>query len=116
MVKKFGKLLVILLAIFGLFQLTALAFPGLKNILNDPAVVNTPMVKGAIDYANQVLPEDRQIQIPEYSQPPTITNIVTQKISQKASEIAAEAVDNVKDSAQDQVCKALIQKITTECQ
>ncbi len=48
MFKQSGKLLIILLAIYGLIQLTSQAFPGLKDLLNDPAVVNTPMVKGAI--------------------------------------------------------------------
>lgn len=123
MLKQTGRILVILLALYGLVQLTSLAFPGLKNILNDPAVVNTPMVKGAIDYANQVLPESNQIVIPEYSPDPneektitgTITNTVTEKVTEKISEVATEAVDSVKDSAQDQVCKALTQKLQSEC-
>jgi|GEM_PF-4455219 hypothetical protein len=123
MLKQTGRILVIILALYGLVQLTSLAFPGLKNILNDPAVVNTPMVKGAIDYANQVLPESQQIVIPEYSPDPnedktitgTITNTVTEKVTEKISEVATEAVDSVKDEASDQVCKALTQKLQSEC-
>ena len=123
MLKQTGRILVIILALYGLVQLTPLAFPGLKNILNDPAVVNTPMVKGAIDYANQVLPESQQIVIPEYSPDPnedktitgTITNTVTEKVTEKISEVATEAVDSVKDEASDQVCKALTQKLQSEC-
>lgn len=124
MLKQSGRIIVILLALFGLVQLTSLAFPGLKNILNDPAIVNTPMVKGVIDYANQVLPESNQIKIPEYSPNPdeektitgTVTNTVTEKITEKVSEAASDAVDSVKDSAQDQVCKALFEKLESECQ
>lgn len=123
MLKTVGRILIILLAVYGLIQLISLAFPGLKNLLNDPAVVNTPMVKGAIDYANQVLPESQQIVIPEYSPDPigqktitgTITNTVTEKVTEKIQEVATDAVDSVKDSAQDQVCKALTQKLKSEC-
>ena len=123
MLKQFGRVLVVLLAIYGLIQLTSLAFPNLRNFLNNPTVINTPMVKGAIDYANQILPESQQIKIPEYSPDSnqektitgTITNTVTQKITEKISEVATEAVDNVKDSAQDQVCKALLKKLESEC-
>ena len=119
MFKTTGRILVILLAVYGLVQLTSLAFPGLKTLLNAPAVVNTPMVKGAIDYANQVLPDSSQIKIPEYSPNPdeenTITGTVTNTVTEKVSEVASDAVDSVKDSAQDQVCKALFQKLQSEC-
>ena len=124
MIKQIGRIFVTLLAIYGLVQLISFAFPGLKTLLNNPAVVNTPMVKGAIDYANQVLPESQQIKIPEYSPNPddettitgAVTNTVTEKITEKVSEAASDAVDSVKDSAQDQVCKALFEKLESECQ
>lgn len=123
MIKLVGKGIVAILALYGLAQLTSLAFPGLKNLLNDPAVVNTPMVKGAIDYANQVLPEANQIKIPEYSPYPsdqrtiteTITHTVTEKVTEKASEVATDAIDTVKDNAHDQFCQSLINKVQEEC-
>lgn len=78
------------------------------------------MVKGAIDYANQVLPETQQIKIPEYSPSPdlsekTITGVITEKITNKVTETATEAVDAVKDEASSQVCKALYEKLESEC-
>mgnify|MGYP000429733045 FL=1 len=78
------------------------------------------MVKGAIDYANQVLPETQQIKIPEFSPDPitnqkTITGIITEKVTEKVNETASEAVDAVKEEASDQVCKALYQKLESEC-
>ena len=120
MVKKLGKILTIGFALFGVVQLTSLAFPGLKNLIFNPKVVNTPMVKGAIDYANQVLPETQQIKIPEFSPDPitnqkTITGIFTEKVTEKVNETASEAVDAVKEEASDQVCKALYQKLESEC-
>jgi len=120
MIKILGKVLTIAFALYGVINLTTLAFPGLKNMFFNPKVVNTPMVKGAIDYANQVLPESQQIQIPEFSPDPdisdqTITGVITEKITEKVSETANDAVDAVKNEASSQVCQALYQKLESEC-
>lgn len=119
MIKSIGKILVIILALYGFLNLISLAFPGLKNILLHPKVVNTPAVKGAIDYANQILSESNQIRIPEYSPPSgsdkSVVDTITEKINKKVSDTASKAVDNVKAQASDQVCKALYQKLESEC-
>lgn len=121
MLKQSARILVILLALYGLIQLTSLIFPGLKSFFKNSKVTNTPMIKGAIDYVNQILPASNQIQIPESSpnsnqDPKNITDTITNTVTEKITQVTADTFKSVKDSTQEQVCKALFAKLETECQ
>lgn len=108
------KIIISALSLYGVINLAQDIKPLLGIAASDPRVANSNLVKGAIDSANQVLPESKQLVLPAptpIAVPATITQIITEKVT----EITKEASSNVKEAAKSQVCREITKQIEKEC-
>lgn len=117
MAKLIIKVLLMALTVYGAINVAKDVSPWVKGLLSEPQIARSPAVKSAIDTANQLLPENQQLTLPEASQPVTdeVTKTITQLITEKITQTAASTTENLKESAHDQVCKEILTKVIDQC-
>ena len=117
MAKLALKIILILLTVYGAVTLVKDATPLIKQLLGRPEVSRNPAVKSAIDTANQVLPENQQLTLPETPvvQTDEVTKTITQIITERVTETAASTTENLKQSAYEQVCQEILTKVIDQC-
>jgi hypothetical protein len=117
MAKLVLKIIFLLLTVYGAVTLVKDLAPAVRGLLGQPEVARLPAVKSAIDTANQVLPENQQLSLPENSvnEPDEVTKTITQIITERITETAASTTENLKQSAHEQVCQEILTKVIDQC-
>lgn len=116
----FVRIVLIILALFGLYKMFPQISKPVDYYLNNPSFQKSVVVP-AITTANNILPDKIKIPTPqvmgtstEYVGESPLKQI-TDEVSSKAGQIASEQIEQIKKSASDQFCKVLIEKIKTDC-
>jgi hypothetical protein len=112
------KLILGVLTVYGGFNLVKDLSPLWAEIATSPQVTRSPTVKSAIDVANQVLPQNQQLGLPEITTettPEIIEKTITQIITEKVSQTASTTTDNLSKAAHDQVCQEILTKVIDQC-
>lgn len=116
----FIRILLIVLALFGLYKMFPQIAGPIDYYVKNPSF-QTQVVSPAVNMANKVLPAKIQIPTPaimgvatEYTGDSPLKSI-TDEISKQAASLAASQVEQIKKAASDQFCSILIEKIKTEC-
>lgn len=117
MAKLTLKIILILLTVYGAVTVVKDITPLVREFLGQPEVARLPAVKSAIDTANQVLPENQQLSLPDtsVSEPDEVTKTITQIITERITETAASTTENLKQSAHEQVCQEILTKVIDQC-
>ena len=116
----FVRILLIVLALFGLYKMFPQVSKAVDYYIKNPTFQNSVVIP-AVKTANNILPDKIKIPTPQvmgsyadYSSASPLKQI-TDEVSSKAAELATEQINQIKKSASDQFCTILIEKIKTDC-
>lgn len=116
----FVRILLIVLALFGLYKMFPQVSKAVDFYIKNPKFQES-FVAPAIKTANNVLPDKIKIPTPQvmgtftdYSGDSPLKQI-TDEVSSKAAELATEQLIQIKKAASDQFCTILLEKIKSDC-
>jgi len=116
----FVRIILITLAIFGLYKMFPQISGPVDYYLKNPSFQNSFVIP-AVNTANGILPSKLQIPTPQvmgtytdYSGDSPLKQI-TDEVTKKAADLANEQINQIKKSASDQFCSILIEKIKADC-
>jgi hypothetical protein len=116
----FVRIILIVLALFGLYKMFPQISKPVDYYVKNPAFQNSVIVP-AVQSANKILPDKIKIPTPQvmgtytdYSGDSPLKQI-TDEVSKKAADLANEQIIQIKKSASDQFCSILIEKIKSDC-
>lgn len=116
----FVRILLIILALFGLYKMFPQVSKFADYYIKNPKFQNSVVVP-AVTTANNILPDKIKIPTPQvmgtytdYSGDSPLKQI-TSDVSSKAAEIANEQLNQIKKAASDQFCSILLEKIKADC-
>jgi len=116
----FIRIVLIVLAIFGLYKMFPQISEPVDYYIKNPDFQNSVVVP-AVKTANNVLPDKFKIPTPQvmgtytdYSQDSPLKQI-TDEVTKKAADLANDQINQIKKSAADQFCSILIEKIKADC-
>lgn len=116
----FVRIILVMLAIFGLYKLFPQISKPVDYYIKNPSFQNSVVIP-AIKTANNILPDKLKIQTPQimgtytdYSGDSPLKQI-TDEVSKKAADLANDQINQIKKSAADQFCTILIEKIKSDC-
>lgn len=117
----FVRIVIIALAIFGLYKMFPQISKPVDYYIKNPNFQNS-VVAPVVNVANNVLPSKIKIPTPEimgvstdYAEGDSPLKQLTDQVSSKAGELASEQLDQIKKTASDQFCKVLLEKIKNDC-
>lgn len=116
----FVRILLIVLALFGLYKMFPQVSKFVDYYVKNPTFQNSVIVP-AVKTANTVLPDKIKIPTPQvmgtytdYSGDSPLKQI-TSEVSSKAAELANDQLNQIKKAASDQFCTILLEKIKSDC-
>jgi len=116
----FVRIILVMLAIFGLYKLFPQISKPVDYYIKNPSFQNSVVIP-AIKTANNILPDKLKIQTPQimgtytdYSGASPLKQI-TDEVTKKAADLANDQINQIKKSAADQFCTILIEKIKSDC-
>ena len=116
----FVRILLIVLALFGLYKMFPQVSKFVDYYVKNPTFQNSVVIP-AVTTANNILPDKVKIPTPQvmgtytdYSGDSPLKQI-TSEVSSKAAELANEQLNQIKKAASDQFCTILLEKIKSDC-
>ncbi len=116
----FVRILIIILAVFGLYKMFPQISKPVDYYIKNPSFQNSVVIP-AVKTANNILPDKIKIPTPQvmgtsvdYSGDSPLKQI-TSDVSSKAAELANEQLNQIKKAASDQFCTILLEKIKSDC-
>ncbi|HOX96194.1 MAG TPA: hypothetical protein PLI45_02335 [Candidatus Woesebacteria bacterium] len=116
----FVRILLIALAVFGLYKMFPQISKPVDYYIKNPNFQNSVVIP-AVNTANNILPDKINIPTPQvmgtYTDNSGDSPIkqITTEVSSKAAELANEQLNQIKKAASDQFCSILLEKIKTDC-
>lgn len=116
----FVRIILITLALFGLYKMFPQVSQPVDYYLKNPTFQNSVVIP-AVQTANNLLPD--KIKIPTLAVMGTYTDYsedsplkqITDEVSKKAADLTNEQIIQIKKSATDQFCSILLEKIKSDC-
>jgi len=116
----FIRIILIVLALFGLYKMFPQISKPVDYYLKNPTFQNSVVIP-AVQTANNILPDKIKIPTPQVMGTYTDYNgdsplkQITDEVTKKAADLANDQINQIKKSATDQFCSILIEKIKSDC-
>lgn len=116
----FVRIILIVLALFGLYKMFPQISKPIDYYVKNPSFQNS-VVLPAVKMANGILPSKIQIPTPQvmgtYTEATSESPLkqIQDEVTQKAVNLANEQINQIKKTASDQFCTILIEKIKSDC-